>query len=114
MTRGNAPQTKVHYKGESEDFIVFVESVQAVQDWKKDHGVGLTSVMAGHWTVFKTKQGAQGVLGEASKGDLENEFGVKSDAEAAEIILEKGDVQQSENPERQGGKNDAQGARVAH
>ncbi|KAI9848324.1 MAG: hypothetical protein M1837_000588 [Sclerophora amabilis] len=114
MPRGNAGQTKVHFKGDTGDYIVFVESVQALQDWKKDPGLGLTSVAAGHWTIFKTKQGAQGLLGEASKADLENDFGTKVDTEAVEQILRKGDVQETENPERQASKNDSMGSRAGH
>lgn len=51
--RGNAPQTKVHYKGNDDDFIVFVDSAQAVQDWKKDKSVPLAQVVNG-WKIFVT------------------------------------------------------------
>jgi hypothetical protein len=43
--RGNSTQTKCHYKGESEDFIVFVESIKAVEEWKKDKSVPLAQVV---------------------------------------------------------------------
>jgi hypothetical protein len=43
--RGNSTQTKCHYKGESEDFIVFVESTKAVEEWKKDKSVPLAQVV---------------------------------------------------------------------
>lgn len=51
--RGNAPQTKVHMKGKDEDFIVFVESKEAVQNWKKDKTVPLAQVVGG-WKIFVT------------------------------------------------------------
>lgn len=51
--RGNDPQTKVHYKGSNDDFVIIVESAQAVQDWKKDSSIPLSQVVAG-WKVFVT------------------------------------------------------------
>ena len=43
--RGNSTQVRCHYKGESEDFIVFVESTKAVEEWKKDKSVPLAQVV---------------------------------------------------------------------
>lgn len=51
MPRGNEIQTKVHYKGKEDDFIVFVDNAQAVKDWKKDKSVPLAQVVSG-WKVF--------------------------------------------------------------
>jgi hypothetical protein len=53
MARGNDSQTKVHHKGKNDDFIVFVESAAAVQEWKKDKSVPLAQVVNG-WKVFIT------------------------------------------------------------
>ena len=53
MTRGNASQIKVHHKGKDDDFIVFVDSAQAVRDWKKDSSVPLAQVVNG-WKIFVT------------------------------------------------------------
>lgn len=55
MPRGNAPQTKVHYKGANtqEDFIVFVESAQSVNEWKKDRTIPLAQVVNG-FKIFVT------------------------------------------------------------
>lgn len=47
MARGDAAQTKVHYKGKAEDFIIFVDSSEAVQEWKKDSSVPLAQVVSG-------------------------------------------------------------------
>ena len=46
-------QTKCHYKGQHDDFIVFVDSAQAVRDWKKDSSVPLAQVVNG-WKIFVT------------------------------------------------------------
>ena len=47
MARGDAAQTNVHYKGKAEDFIIFVDSSEAVQEWKKDSSVPLAQVVSG-------------------------------------------------------------------
>jgi hypothetical protein len=53
MPRGNEQQTKVHYKGNEDDFIIFVESSEEVQKWKNDSSVPLAQVVNG-WKVFVT------------------------------------------------------------
>lgn len=45
MPRGQAGVTKVHYKGSTEDFIVFVESVEDYEKWKGDRSVPLAQVV---------------------------------------------------------------------
>lgn len=44
--RGDAPITKVHYQGNSDDFIVYAESAKAVQDWKQDSSIPLAQVVS--------------------------------------------------------------------
>lgn len=53
MPRGNAPQVKVHYAGKDEDFIIFVDSVQSVRDWKDDRSIPLAQVVSG-FKIFVT------------------------------------------------------------
>lgn len=53
MPRGASEQTKVHYKGKEDDFIIFVDSHKAVQDWKQDKSIPLAQVVNG-WKVFVT------------------------------------------------------------
>lgn len=53
MARGDAAQTKVHYKGKAEDFVVFVDSSEAVQNWKQDSSIPLAQVVSG-FKVFVT------------------------------------------------------------
>ncbi|KAI9817227.1 MAG: hypothetical protein M1827_001340 [Pycnora praestabilis] len=115
MPRGNASQSKVHYQGKEDDFIIFVDDAQAVRDWKNDKTIPLAQVVSG-WKVFVThKHGAQGVLDSASNSTLENEFGTHKEDDVVIQILEKGDVQETENHERTGAKNETMGAgRNAH
>lgn len=42
MARGESMQTKVHYKGSSEDFLVFVDNVEAYKNWQNDKSVPLS------------------------------------------------------------------------
>ena len=113
MARGNVANTKVFYQGSSEGFVVFVENEEIVKKWKEDKTIPLTDVVGG-WKIFTTEHGKQGVLNTASNSQLENEFGTKNEDDVVKAILEKGDIQSSENPERQGSTNDSMGARAAH
>lgn len=51
--RGNANQTKVHFKGKNDDYVIFAESAQIVKDWKSDKTIPLAQVVNG-WKVFVT------------------------------------------------------------
>ncbi|KAI4249738.1 MAG: hypothetical protein L6R40_000527 [Gallowayella cf. fulva] len=53
MTRGNAHLSKVHYQGKDEDFIVYVDDVKAVQDWKDDRSTPLAQVVS-QFKIFVT------------------------------------------------------------
>jgi len=110
MTRGDVNHVKVHYKGNDEDFLVFLDSVDDYQRWLSDKSVPLAQVVSS-FKVFTThKHGAQGLLEGASKAMLENEFGTSKDDEAVFKILEKGNLQEFEMMERQGRKNDSNGS----
>ena len=45
--RGNDAVTKCHYKGSNEDFIVMVESANAVKEWKADRSIPIAQVVDG-------------------------------------------------------------------
>lgn len=51
--KGHAAQTKVHFKGNEEDFVILVESKDDVLNWKKDKSVPLSQVVSG-WKIFVT------------------------------------------------------------
>ncbi|PGG97137.1 hypothetical protein AJ80_09731 [Polytolypa hystricis UAMH7299] len=93
MTRGNATVYKVFYKGESDDFTVYIEDPETVQKWKKDRSVPLAQVVSG-WQIFVShRQGAQGIHDSASDGMLDGEFGTTREEEIIKQILEKGEIQ---------------------
>ena len=45
MTRGDKPATRVHYKGDHNDFVIFAESPEIVCRWKKDRSIPLMEVV---------------------------------------------------------------------
>jgi hypothetical protein len=45
MAKGEAQQTKVHYKGQEDDFIVFVDSAEDYKKWLGDKTVPLAQVV---------------------------------------------------------------------
>ncbi|KAJ2900510.1 hypothetical protein MKZ38_002415 [Zalerion maritima] len=115
MTRGEATQYKVHYKGpETEnDFIIFVEDREALNKWREDTSVPLAHVVQS-FKVFTThQQGASGALDGASKQILETEFGTSVDEEVIKTILQKGDVKEMEGHARNGSMNDSRGGYAA-
>ena len=46
MTRGEANQTKVHYKGKEDDFVIFVVDAKSARDWKTDRSIPLAHVVS--------------------------------------------------------------------
>lgn len=109
MTRADVNRTKVHYRGSTEDFIVFLDSAEDYQKWLADRSVPLTQVVSS-FKVFTTRVGgSQGILEGVSKAMLENEFGTSDEDQVVIQILEKGSMQEYEFAERQGQKNDSKG-----
>ena len=53
MPRGNASQSKVHYQGKEEDFVVYIDDIEAVQKWKSDRSIPLAQVVSG-FKIFVT------------------------------------------------------------
>ena len=53
MPRGNAGQSKVHFQGKDEDFVVFVDDSESLQNWIKDRSIPLAQVVSG-FKIFIT------------------------------------------------------------
>jgi hypothetical protein len=53
MARGEAVQPKIHYKGQDEDFVVFVDDAKAAQNWKTDKTIPLAHIVSS-FKVFVT------------------------------------------------------------
>ncbi|RPB04513.1 DUF1960-domain-containing protein [Choiromyces venosus 120613-1] len=110
MTRGNGEQTKVVYKGKNEDFIVFIDSIENLNKWKKDTSIPLVDVVDSFKVFCTHKHGAQGILDEAGAGLLEDEFGTKKEDEVVKKILQGGSSQRGVAEERQGDRNPSDGS----
>lgn len=55
MARGQGLQSKVHYKGNTDDFVVFVEDPVMLKKWKGDRTIALVDVVDA-FKVFTTNR----------------------------------------------------------
>lgn len=53
MPRANEQQSRVFYKGKVDDFVIFVDDAQALNNWRKDRTIPLAQVLNG-WKIFVT------------------------------------------------------------
>jgi hypothetical protein len=53
MTRGETPQTKVHFKGKEDDFIIFVDDAKSARNWRMNKSVPLERVVSA-FQIFVT------------------------------------------------------------
>ncbi|ATY63168.1 RNA binding protein, putative [Cordyceps militaris CM01] len=114
MTRGETLQTKCHYKGNHDDFIIFIDDVETYNKWKTDKSIPMAHFISSFKIFVTNKHGAQGQLDAAPNNILATEFDTENEDEVIKKILDKGNLQQSEMPARQGQKNDSKGAMTAH
>ncbi|PNY26985.1 SDO1-like protein [Tolypocladium capitatum] len=96
MTRGETMQSKVHLKGQHDDFLVFVDDVDTFKKWKSDKSIPLAHFISSFQIFLTHKQGTQGTLNAASKGTLESEFDTNDEDEVIKKILEDGTMQTAE------------------
>ncbi|CAR25738.1 hypothetical protein ZYGR_0A03060 [Zygosaccharomyces rouxii] len=83
---------KYFYKGKETDLIVFATSIEDVNEYLKEPSIGKLSQVVEVFKVFSNDQGsgAEGNLGEASKAQVQNEFGRKKIEEIIDLILKEG------------------------
>ncbi|PHH67271.1 hypothetical protein CDD81_3040 [Ophiocordyceps australis] len=114
MTRGEATQSKIHYKGKTDDFLVFVDDEATYKKWLSDRSVPLAHFISSFKIFLTHKQGAQGTFDTAPKSTLASEFETEDEDEVIKIILQKGSMQTMEMPGRQGVTNDSMSSMKAH
>lgn len=51
--KGATEQTKVHYKGNEDDFIIFIDDVEAYKKWQSDKSVPLAHFISA-FKIFVT------------------------------------------------------------
>lgn len=53
MARGETVQQKIHYKGDHDDYIVFLESAESYKKWQEDKSHPITQVVSA-FKIFVT------------------------------------------------------------
>lgn len=83
---------KIFYKGADNDFVIFTENPEMIKKYRAgDTTIALAEIVS-VFKVFVNRQGGvEGVLDEASKAELQNEFGKLGVDEVIKLILEKGE-----------------------
>ncbi|KAF4122588.1 Shwachman-Bodian-Diamond syndrome (SBDS) protein [Geosmithia morbida] len=107
MTRGEGTQNKIHYKGSSDDFLVFVDDTEAYKKWTHDSSIPLAHFVSTFKVFVTHKQGAQGQYDTAPRNILSSEFNTEDEEEAIKFILKNGTLQTVDMPGRQGNSNDS-------
>lgn len=82
---------RVFYKGKDADFLVLVESEEAVANYNKDSSIALVNVLATYKIFTSQTGGSEGIMDAASKVDLNGEFGDLSDDDIIKKILHEGE-----------------------
>ncbi|KAG8981726.1 hypothetical protein FRB90_007054 [Tulasnella sp. 427] len=107
-------EVKVVYKPDSQSTDEYMAIVNG-EEYQKWLEVSLSiplALVVDSYDIFHSGQGAQGILGKASKQEIETVFGVKKDVDALEILLSKGTLQTGERLKHFGTTNDSRGARI--
>ncbi|CAH2355386.1 restriction of telomere capping protein 3 [[Candida] railenensis] len=107
----SSPQ-KHFYKGQDSDFVIFIDDEAAAEKFQKGDGTVPLIEIVSIYKVFTTRTGgAEGKLDEASKAELDNEFGTSSVDEVIKKILKEGSNKHGVNLRRGGSStNDSMGA----
>ncbi|CAX43971.1 protein involved in RNA metabolism, putative [Candida dubliniensis CD36] len=88
---------KLFYKGAENDFVIFIDNADLLAKYKREFSSKGSSTipiidLVSIFKVFINRQrGAEGILDEAAKSDLENEFKTSNADQVIKIILEKGE-----------------------
>lgn len=53
MTKGGATQVKVHFKGQDDDFLVFVDDLETYKKWQEDKSIPLAHFVSA-FKIFVT------------------------------------------------------------
>ncbi|EEQ40477.1 hypothetical protein EJF18_50225 [Clavispora lusitaniae] len=88
---------KIFYKGSEYDFVIFTENPELIKKYRSGDTTIPLSDFISVFKVFVNRQGGvDGVLDEASKAELETEFGKSANVDdVIKLILEKGDDKKS-------------------
>jgi ribosome maturation protein Sdo1 len=113
MTKGTNQEVKVHFKGSSDDYIIYVNDVESVQKWKEDKSIPMVDVVNAFQVFVTHRQGAQGILDSASNADMDSEFGTHKVEDVVQQILEKGEVVTGKSSSKEADKNPTNGPGIS-
>lgn len=84
---------KIFYKGKENDFVIFTENPEEIKKYKSgDKTVPLIDILSIYKVFINRQGGVEGVLDEASRAELQNEFGSKANVDdVIKTILDQGD-----------------------
>lgn len=87
---------KIFYKGNQSDFVIFIEDPKLVEKYKAgDSTLPLIEIVSIYKVFVNRQGGVEGVLDEASKEELQNEFGKSANVDTAiKTILKEGQDKQ--------------------
>ncbi|RCK55478.1 hypothetical protein Cantr_04293 [Candida viswanathii] len=110
---------KLFYKGKENDFVLFIDDPELLAKYRKDIDTKGSSTipiidLVSIFKVFVNRQkGVDGILDEASKLDLLNDFGSSNIDLVIKIILDKGDDKSGAHAigDTTASTNDSKGAR---
>lgn len=90
---------KLFYKGNSADFVIFVENPEILAKYQNGENIPLIDIVSIYKVFVNRQGGVEGVLDEASKEELQNEFGDNSKVDdVIRTILKSGDDKASAGP----------------
>lgn len=102
---------KVFYSGKEYDFAVFIESPETVERYKHDSTIPLIDVVSIYKIFVNRQGGSEGVLDEASKFELQNEFDTADKDEIIKKIIRDGSIRNKAEIHRgHNSHNDSYGA----
>lgn len=82
---------RLFYKGQECDFVIFIEDPELLQKYRNnDTTIPLIDVLSIYKIFVNRQGGVEGVLDEASKHELQNEFGTKNADEVIKKIVTEG------------------------
>ncbi|KAK6464714.1 ribosome maturation protein [Scheffersomyces coipomensis] len=107
----NRQPHKLFYKGKDTDFVIFVEDPDLLAKYRKnDTTIPLIDLVSIFKIFTNRSAGANGVLDEASKSELSNEFGSSQvDSAIKAILLHGSDKQGAGMAKAFNSKNDSMG-----
>ena len=73
MARGEVQQTKVQFNGKENDFVIFVDDANAVEEWKTDKSIPLVHVVKA-FKIFVTQKSVTYPLSHSATPTINDQY----------------------------------------